>query len=111
MQVSLPWTDDERQALLEMGGFEASLARPLPAGAHFRPYPGATGTVVMLWEALHMDVPVAAPPPSEPDLRGALFAELLIRGLSTMVRAPHARVPEWLSGPFMDLPGSPRVSF
>ena len=84
-EIAIPWSAEEREALLEMGGFEATLARPLPAGAHFRPYPGATGTVVMLWEALHMDVHVAAPPPSEPELRGALFAELLIRGLSAMV--------------------------
>jgi glycine/D-amino acid oxidase-like deaminating enzyme len=84
-EVELRWTDEERTALLEMGGFEATLARPLPGGAHFRPYPGATGTVVMLWEALHMDMHVPAPAPPEPQLRGALFAELLIRGLSTMV--------------------------
>ena len=49
--------------------------------------PGATNTVLMLWEALHADLAVAEPPPSEPELRGALFAELLLRGLSEMVPA------------------------
>ena len=76
-----------------MGGFEASLAKPLPAGAHLRPYPGATGSVLMLWEALHMDVVVAEPPPAEPELRGALFAELMLRGLSRMV----PRLSEYLA--------------
>ena len=33
-----------------------------------------------------MDVLVDEPPPAEPELRGALFAELLLRGLSCMVR-------------------------
>ena len=85
--MRLEWTDEEREALTSMGGFEASLAGALPAGAHFRPYPGATNSVLMLWEALHMDVVVDSPPPAEPELRGALFAELLLRGLSRMVPA------------------------
>ena len=85
--VTLPWSDEEADALRGMGGFEASLTRPLAAGAHFRPYPGATSTLLLLWEALHADMQVAEPPPAEPELRGSLFAELLLRGLSPMVPA------------------------
>ena len=33
--------------------------------AHFRPYPGATNTLLMLWEALHSDLAVAEPPAAE----------------------------------------------
>ena len=92
-EIDLGWSDEERADLLSMGGFEATLAKPLPAGAHLRPYPGATGSVLMLWEALHMDVAVAEPPPAEPELRGALFAELMLRGLSRMV----PRLSEYLA--------------
>lgn len=84
-EVQLEWSDEERDILLEMGGFDASLARPLPGGAHLRPYPGATGSVLLLWEALHMDMGVSEPPPAEPELRGQLFVELLLRGLKGMV--------------------------
>lgn len=84
-EVKLEWSEDERDILLEIGGFDASLARPLPGGAHLRPYPGATGTVLLLWEALHMDMRVSEPPPAEPELRGQLFVELLLRGLIPMV--------------------------
>ena len=85
-EVALEWTDEEREALEAMGGFEATLTRPLPAGAHFRPYPGATNSLLLLWEALHMDVAVADPPPADPQLRDStLVAELLLRGLSQMV--------------------------
>ena len=90
-EVTISWEEEEREALLGMGGFEASLARPLAGGAHFRPYPGATNTLLMLWEALHVDVTVAEPPEPEPELRGALFAELLLRGLSPMVPALGTR--------------------
>ena len=82
-EVSLPWTPDERADLLSMGAFEASLVRPLAGGAHFRPYPGATGSLLMLWEALHAEVAVAEPPPAVPELN-PLFAELVLRGLSPM---------------------------
>ena len=84
-EVTLNWSDEERSALLEMGGFEASLAHPLEGGAHFRPYPGATSTLLMLWEALHLDQKIGEPPPADPPLRGSVFSELLLRGLSPMV--------------------------
>jgi glycine/D-amino acid oxidase-like deaminating enzyme len=51
--VSLPWSAEDRDSLGALGGFEASLAAPLPAGAHFRPYPGSPGSLLMLWESLH----------------------------------------------------------
>lgn len=84
-EVALPWSEEERGTLGSMGGFEASLAAPLPAGVHFRPYPGEPGTLLLLWEALHSDLHVAEPPPAEPELRGATFVELMLRGLRPMV--------------------------
>lgn len=83
-EIVLEWSKDEKEALASMGGFEATLAGPLPAGAHYRPYPGSTNSLLMLWEALHMDLAVPEPPPEYPDLRGSLFAELLLRGLAKM---------------------------
>jgi sarcosine oxidase subunit beta len=83
-EVVLEWSDEEKEALASMGGFEATLVAPLPAGAHYRPYPGSTNSLLMLWEALHMDVAVPEPPPESPELRGSLFAELLLRGLAKM---------------------------
>ena len=82
-EITLDWDEEEREALREMGGWEATLADALPAGAHFRPYPGSEGSLLMLWEALHMDVSVAEPAPSEPELRGELFVELMLRGLQS----------------------------
>ena len=84
--VRLPWSDEEAAALLEMGGFEATLARPLAGGAHFRPYPGAAGTLLMLWEAVHAHVEVPEPPPPLPEA-SPLFAELVLRALTRMVPA------------------------
>lgn len=83
-EICLGWEEEEADELRAMGGFEARIADPLPAGAHFRPYPGATPSLLLLWEALHMDVTVPDPPPPEPELRGELFAELMLRGLSRM---------------------------
>ena len=83
--VTLPWSEEEAEALESMGGFEASLIKPLAGGAHFRPYPGHTNTLLMLWEAIHADIAVTEPPPREPELRGTLFAELMLRGLTEMV--------------------------
>ena len=40
-EVTLPWEDEEKEMLREMGGFEAKLVDPLPSGVHFRPYDGA----------------------------------------------------------------------
>ncbi len=85
--VQLEWSADEAAALREEGGFEASLAEPLAAGAHFRPYPGRPHSLLMLWEALHSDLRPAEPPDETPALRGALYAELAVRGLSRMVPA------------------------
>ena len=53
-EIGLGWSEEEAEGLAEMGGFEARLASPLPAGAHLRPYPageGEAGSLLMLWEA------------------------------------------------------------
>ena len=90
-EIELGWSSDEIAGLLEMGGFEARLAAPLPAGAHLRPYPmgggGEASSLLLLWEALHDDIKVAEPPPELPTLRSELFAELLLRALRPMVPA------------------------
>lgn len=83
-EVALPWSDEETAELRAAGAFEASLAsvrrrhpnpappaprrhtsltcsrppQPMPAGAHFRPYPGSPSSLLMLWEALHADIGV-----------------------------------------------------
>lgn len=84
-EISLGWSPEEEEGLREMGGWEASLVRPLPGGAHFRPYAGGEGSVLMLWEALHADLHVPDPPPAHPEIRRELFAELTLRALRTMV--------------------------
>ena len=58
--MRLRWSEEELAALRGMGGFEASLARPLAAGAHFRPYGGADSSVLLLWEALRTAVTPSA---------------------------------------------------
>ena len=80
----------ERSELLAMGGFEASLAKPLAGGAHFRPYPGAVGSLLMLWEAVHASVHVADPPPAEPELND-LFPELVLRALTLRAQFHSSR--------------------
>jgi len=85
--VTLPWSEEEAEALLEIGGFEASLAGSLPGGFHLRPYPGKPHSLLMLWEAIHADVAVPREPPEEAELRGSLFAELTLRALSRAVPA------------------------
>uniref|UniRef100_A0A7S3TG05 FAD dependent oxidoreductase domain-containing protein n=2 Tax=Emiliania huxleyi TaxID=2903 RepID=A0A7S3TG05_EMIHU len=67
--VTLPWSEEEAEALLEIGGFEASLAGSLPGGFHLRPYPGKPHSLLMLWEAIHADVAVPREPPEEVGLR------------------------------------------
>eukprot|EP00308_Calcidiscus_leptoporus_P012181 CAMPEP_0119380458 /NCGR_PEP_ID=MMETSP1334-20130426/57046_1 /TAXON_ID=127549 /ORGANISM="Calcidiscus leptoporus, Strain RCC1130" /LENGTH=432 /DNA_ID=CAMNT_0007400291 /DNA_START=205 /DNA_END=1503 /DNA_ORIENTATION=+ len=83
--IDLGWDEDERVQLREMGGFEARIADVLPAGAHFRPYPGSPSSLIMLWEALHDDLGIASPPPEMPPIRDELFGELTMRALSLMV--------------------------
>ncbi|KAL1511663.1 hypothetical protein AB1Y20_004953 [Prymnesium parvum] len=83
--VSLGWSDEEREELRGLGGWEATLADVLPAGPHFRPYAGGERSLLLLWEALHKDVRVSEPPEDTPQLRGVLFAELMLRGLRRMV--------------------------
>ena len=81
----MEWTDEEREFLAEMDPFEASLIEELPAGVHFRPYPGAVNSLIMLWEFVHMDVHPSDPPEDQPILRDHLYPELVLRALSGMV--------------------------
>jgi len=84
-EVDLGWSEEEAAELASMGDFEARLTTALPAGAHFRPYPGSPSSLIMLWEALHSDISVAAPPPEVPPLRDELYGELVLRAMSRMV--------------------------
>jgi sarcosine oxidase subunit beta len=90
--VTLAWSDEElaffRDSLGE--GVARRLASALPAGAHFRPYGGeASDAVLLLWEAWHHHVQPPEPPPESPDAAGyldhALYPEVALRGLATMV--------------------------
>jgi len=83
--VELKWTDDEREMLAEMGGYEAKLLDPLPAGVHFRPYPGAVNSLVMLWEFAHLHIENGRVPVEQPEFLDYLYPELVLRGLSEMV--------------------------
>lgn len=93
-EIELEWSEEEAAELRAMGDFEASLTRPLAAGAHLRPYPGSPVSLLMLWEALHCDLEPGSPPHLEtPMLRGGLYAELVIRGLQKVV----PRLAEYLA--------------
>lgn len=83
--IVFPWESDEVEALRAMGGFESSLADPLPGGFHLRPYAGNPHSLLMLWEVVHSDIDVPPSPPHPPKLRTPLFAELVVRALSRAI--------------------------
>jgi len=83
--VELKWSEEEREMLAEMGGYEAKLLDPLPAGVHFRPYPGAINSLVMLWEFAHLHIENGRVPQEQPEFLDYLYPELVLRGLSQMV--------------------------
>ncbi|HVY00307.1 MAG TPA: FAD-binding oxidoreductase [Pseudorhodoplanes sp.] len=76
----LPWTEDERTALAEDADARW-LLEPFPAGVHGRP-DGAHATIVLFnhhGEAVAPQFPLPEPPPH--------YAEIALRGMSTMVPA------------------------
>jgi glycine/D-amino acid oxidase-like deaminating enzyme len=79
----LPWNDEERAALAEDP--EAQwLLQEFPAGVHGRP-DGASATIVLFnhhGETVAPEFPLPAPPPH--------YAEIALRGMSTMVPALQA---------------------
>lgn len=79
----LPWSDEERAALNE--DEEARwLLQPFPAGVHGRP-DGASATIVLFnhhGDAVDPVFPLPEPPPH--------YAEIALRGMSTMVPALQA---------------------
>lgn len=83
--IDLKWSDDERKMLAEMEGYEAKLLETLPAGVHFRPYPGAINSLVMLWEFAHLHIENGRVPAEQPEFLDYLYPELVLRGLSEMV--------------------------
>ena len=77
---SLPWTDDEREALTEDADTKW-LTEPFPAGAHTRPEgAGESQTILMLWEYKTRMLDPIFPPPLDEQ-----YPELAMRGMSAML--------------------------
>jgi glycine/D-amino acid oxidase-like deaminating enzyme len=77
---TLPWEDDERQALSE-DGETRWLAGPLPAGVHTRPEgSGENQTILMLWEYQSKAMEPVWPPKMDEQ-----YAEIAMRGLAAML--------------------------
>ena len=94
---ALAWEPDARAAIeatAAAGSADARLLRPLPGGVHFRPcsldsllvlWECSHDSLLVLWECWHAPVPVPDPPPA--DVQGLidpLYAEVVLRGASTM---------------------------
>jgi glycine/D-amino acid oxidase-like deaminating enzyme len=77
---TLPWEDDELQALSE-DGETRWLAEPLPAGVHTRPEgSGENQTILMLWEYHSKEMEPVWPPTLDEQ-----YAEVALRGLAAML--------------------------
>ncbi|MBI2759010.1 MAG: FAD-binding oxidoreductase [Chloroflexi bacterium] len=77
---SLPWTNDEREALAEDAETKW-LTEPFPAGAHTRPEgAGESQTVLMLWEYKTRVLEPIFPPPLDEQ-----YPEIAMRGMSAML--------------------------
>ncbi len=77
---SLPWTDDEREALAEDADTKW-LTETFPAGAHTRPEgAGENQTILMLWEYKTCEIEPIFPPPLDEQ-----YPETAMRGMSTML--------------------------
>jgi glycine/D-amino acid oxidase-like deaminating enzyme len=76
----LAWSDEEREALAE--DLETRpFVETMPAGAHVRPEGGGGSDILlMLWAYDAHAVPAVFPPEFDP-----MFAEVVLRGLTTMV--------------------------
>ena len=77
---SLPWEEDERQALAE-DEETRWLTEPFPSGAHTRPEGGGESqTILMLWEYRTKVIEPAWPPKLDDQ-----YPEIALRGLATML--------------------------
>ncbi len=77
--LQLPWSEEERDLLQEMGRSE--LLGVLPGGAHLRPEGGPESPyVLMLWPYATRPVDPVFPIPEDP-----LFPEVVLRGLTTLI--------------------------
>lgn len=93
---TIPWDEEEREALAA-DPETRWLTEPFPAGVHTRP-DGPPGSPIrlMLWD--YHRHPVEPVLPVEPD---ALFPELVLRGLTTMLPGLRAYVGR-MSKPYVD---------
>ena len=81
----LPWSDDERAVLAEAGETQWLLGK-FPAGVHGRPEgSGGTRSLLVLFNHDHDPCEPVFPLPEEPH-----YAEIALRGMSTMVPALRA---------------------
>lgn len=78
--VTLPWSDEERQALTASPA-QRWLLDELPAGVHFRPEGGAESQMLLLLWTYHLEPQEAVwPPRFAPE-----YAEIVLRGMSRMI--------------------------
>lgn len=79
-EQSLPWADDEREALVNDSETKW-LTEPFPAGAHTRPEgAGESQTILMLWEYKTRVMEPTFPPPLDDQ-----YPEIAMRGMSAML--------------------------
>ena len=77
---TLPWSSEEREALLEDGQNNWVL-EPMPSGVHTRPEGGhGSQTILMLWEYRNQKRDPLFPPEFDP-----LYPEIVLRGLTSMI--------------------------
>jgi glycine/D-amino acid oxidase-like deaminating enzyme len=92
----LPWSEDER-AILEEHPDTRWLLQTFPAGVHGRPDgSGATTSLLALFNYDNSSAEVVFPVPQEPH-----YAEIVLRGMSTMVPALEAYIAKG-TRPFVD---------
>ena len=101
-EVTLPWTEEEQEMLAAMGPDERRLLGALPPGVHLRPYPGATNSMLMLWEYAHLHQTVSDPPQETPDFLAHLYPEMVVRGMSEMIPAMGGYLEAMPSAPYVD---------
>ncbi len=78
--VTLPWDDEEREALAE-DDETRWLTEPFPAGVHFRPEGGSGATTLLLLWTYHVEpTPAVWPVRFDPE-----YAEVVVRGLTRMI--------------------------
>eukprot|EP00927_Polykrikos_kofoidii_P057545 TRINITY_DN5168_c0_g1_i1.p1 TRINITY_DN5168_c0_g1~~TRINITY_DN5168_c0_g1_i1.p1 ORF type:complete len:527 (-),score=73.81 TRINITY_DN5168_c0_g1_i1:109-1689(-) len=88
--TTIPWDDDTREGLIELDDTEeggvlnsASWLKPQPGGQHFRP--AGNGRVLMLWEHLHMHVPISAEASMPVEHLLDMYPQLCLAGCRAMV--------------------------